>query len=1151
MADKERAKYGIETIKVLHGLEGVRRRPAMYIGSTGKEGLHHLVYEVVDNAVDEALAGACTAINITLNKDSSVTVEDNGRGIPVEKHPIHKKSGLEIVMTMLHAGGKFDHKAYLISGGLHGVGVSVVNALSTKVIAKVKRDGSIYEQIYKNGGNPAGPIKVVGKTQETGTLITFFPDDKIFSTIKFDFEVLATRFRELAFLNPGVTITFKDEAKNKKEVFRYDNGLIDFIKWLNKTRNILHKPIYFKKEFDSSILEISIQYNDSYLENIFGFVNTINTIEGGTHISGFKTALTRVINDYAERKGMLKNYKITGDDVREGLTAIVNLRMKDPQFEGQTKTKLGNSEIKGFVDSIVSSALAEFFEENPTIGKKIASKAGSAAQAREAARKARELVRRKTALSISGLPGKLSDCSSNKLEETELYIVEGESAGGSSRQARNKEFQAILPLKGKILNVEKAAPTRVFSSEEIAALITAIGTGTGDQFNIEKLRYGRIILMADADSVTADTPILLFNDKGEISHQYIGDFVDNCINPEKYKIGSFSINPGKHTVKNIIDIVKHPLKTNLYKLKTHLGYEVTITPYHSVFVYSNGKVCTKEIKNITNKDYILLPKKLPRNDKDIIIDLRDLAKEFDIYAEFTKKELSEIPKEAYVNLTLHEWKKIREFRIKSKIIRKKLAKSLNIYPTILQQWEYKIDNVMPKYSLFKKYLSFINYNNEKVKFKLLVPLKSIKNSFISNRHFYFKNHTKGIKLKLELNKELAYLLGWYIGDGNASKGKKNPYRFSLCIGKDKEYYLKHIQSAVKRCLNCNIITEKKKDDTMMIHFNSLTFDLLLKKLRLDRKKAPEKFVPDIIYNAKQEQQLSFLKGLLQSDGSIVTGKKKSLENKAVLNHTTTSKKLMEGIVFLYRQLEILPSVITSKSSPHYYAGVLIKSNYKKYDIFVGSIKQLRKAKEIWKEHKNAHKLISFIKNARKIYGRKHVIDVNDDFQAVRVLKIEKVNSNDKFVYDLSIDLNRSFIGGLGGLTLHNTDGSHIKTLLLTFLFRYVPKLIEAGRVYIAVSPLYKVRKGQQDHYVYSDDELKKLINRLGGKPDVQRFKGLGEMNPQQLWETTMNPKTRSLKKVMIEDAAQADQIFSTLMGDQVQPRREFIEQHAKLAQLDI
>jgi DNA gyrase subunit B len=494
----EKKEYTAEDIKVLEGLEGVRKRPAMYIGSTGKEGLHHLVYEVVDNSVDEALAGFCTKIKVILNKDGSVTVEDDGRGIPVEPHPVYKVPAAQIALTKLHAGGKFDKKSYAISGGLHGVGVSCVNALSKKLILEIKRDGKTYQQEYSRG-EPITKMKVIGDSEGTGTKITFYPDEQIFSTIIFDFKILETRFREITFLNAGLKIELRDEIKDTNQEFFSSGGLVEFVRWINKTKEILHKPVYFKREMNNGAIEIAIQYNSTYQENIFGFVNTINTVEGGTHISGFKTALTRVINDYAKKKEVLKNDSFSGDDVREGLTAIVNIKLADPQFEGQTKTKLGNSEIKGLVDSIVTSALTEFFEENPQIAKKIADKSLQAAKARLAAKKAKDLVRRKNAFSLGGLPGKLADCSNKKSEETELYLVEGESAGGSAKMARNKETQAILPLRGKILNVEKANPSKVLSSEEITNMITVIGTGIGEQFDATKIRYNKVILMTDAD----------------------------------------------------------------------------------------------------------------------------------------------------------------------------------------------------------------------------------------------------------------------------------------------------------------------------------------------------------------------------------------------------------------------------------------------------------------------------------------------------------------------------------------------------------------------------------------------------------------------------------------------------------------------------
>ncbi len=500
MTEDKTKGYKAEDIKVLEGLEAVRRRPAMYIGDTGKPGLHHLVYEIVDNSIDECLAGFCTLVEVTINKDGSVTVTDDGRGIPVDKHPELKISAMEVVFTKLHAGGKFDKNVYKISGGLHGVGASCVNALSKKFIATVRRDGKVYTQEYSQG-KPKYSVKVVGNCdkENTGTSITFWPDDTIFSTVEYDFGVLRKRLQELAFLNPTAKIVLKDERDGKKEIFHYEGGLVEFVKHINKSKEAIHKPIYFKREMDHCVVEIAIQYTEGYNENIFGFVNTINTTEGGSHISGFKTALTRVLNDYSKKKGILKTGSLSGDDVREGLTAIINLKLRDPQFEGQTKTKLGNSEVKGYVDSMVTTALSEFFEQNPNVASKVAQKTSAAAKAREAARKARDLVRRKTIAGFSGLPGKLADCSSKKVERTELYIVEGDSAAGSSKMARNKEFQAILPLKGKILNVEKAAPTKALSFEEIVNLITAIGTGIKENFDIKKLRYSKIIIMTDAD----------------------------------------------------------------------------------------------------------------------------------------------------------------------------------------------------------------------------------------------------------------------------------------------------------------------------------------------------------------------------------------------------------------------------------------------------------------------------------------------------------------------------------------------------------------------------------------------------------------------------------------------------------------------------
>ncbi|MGB9814246.1 MAG: DNA topoisomerase (ATP-hydrolyzing) subunit B [Thermovenabulum sp.] len=494
--------YDETKIEVLEGLEHVRLRPSMYIGSTDIKGLHHLVYEVVDNSVDEALAGFCKNIIVTIKKDGSISVEDDGRGIPVKIHPKVGKPALEVALTQLYAGGKFGSGGYKVSGGLHGVGVSVVNALSQWLEVEVKRDGFLYRQRYERG-KPVTQVERVREAEGTGTKVTFLPDKEIFEDINFNFEILAQRLREQAFLTKGLKIVLKDERTNKEQVYYYEGGIVSFVKYLNRNKDVLHEePIYMSaKEKDEWEVEVAIQYNDSYTENVLSFANNINTQEGGTHLIGFKTALTRVINDYARKINLLKeqDQNLSGDDIREGLTAVISVKLKNPQFEGQTKTKLGNSEMRSIVDQVVSEGMSKFLEENPSIARSIVEKAISAARAREAARKARELVRRKNALDKTTLPGKLADCSEKDPKLCELYLVEGDSAGGSAKQGRNPRFQAILPLRGKILNVEKARLDKVLSNEEIRAMIMALGTGIGDDFDIEKLRYHKIILMADAD----------------------------------------------------------------------------------------------------------------------------------------------------------------------------------------------------------------------------------------------------------------------------------------------------------------------------------------------------------------------------------------------------------------------------------------------------------------------------------------------------------------------------------------------------------------------------------------------------------------------------------------------------------------------------
>ena len=495
-------QYGADSIKVLEGLEAVRKRPAMYIGSTGKDGLHHLVYEVVDNSVDEAAAGFCDTIDVRVRADNSIMVDDNGRGIPVDMHKEEGIPAAQVVLTKLHSGAKFSNESYKISGGLHGVGVSVVNALSSYLELEVRREGKVYRQSYSRG-EPTSELEVVGKTRGRGTKVTFKPDDEIFEEVEFSFDVLSNRLREMAFLNKGLKIILTDERDGKKSEFLYKGGIVSFVEYINRNKGVLHKkPIYFDGEKEDCYVEVALQYNDTYAEGIFSYVNSINTTEGGTHLSGLKSALTRAINNYAANNNLIKNGKdsIKGEDVREGLSCVISLKLKEPQFEGQTKTKLGNSEVKGQVEGIVYDKLGSYLEENPPVAKQILGKALDAARARDAARRAKELTRRKSALEVGALPGKLADCQERDPARSEVYLVEGDSAGGSAKQGRDRRNQAILPLRGKVLNVEKARFDKMLQNEEIKVMVTALGAGIGtDDFDVSKLRYHKVIIMTDAD----------------------------------------------------------------------------------------------------------------------------------------------------------------------------------------------------------------------------------------------------------------------------------------------------------------------------------------------------------------------------------------------------------------------------------------------------------------------------------------------------------------------------------------------------------------------------------------------------------------------------------------------------------------------------
>jgi DNA gyrase subunit B len=1062
MVEDKTKGYGAEQIKVLEGLEAVRKRPAMYIGDTVKSGLHHLVYEVVDNSIDECMAGFCDLVQVIIKKDGSMTVIDNGRGIPVEKHPQYHKSAMEIALTKLHAGGKFEKQAYQISGGLHGVGVSCVNALSKTLIATVKRDGKIHQQEY-HIGIPAGDVKVVGKCEkdETGTEITFYPDDTIFSTVEFDFVVLKKRLQEIAFLNPGARITLEDEKDGKKEEFHYSGGLIEFAEHINKSKSPIHKPIYFKKEMEGCIVEVAVQYTEGYNENLFGFVNTINTTEGGTHISGFKTALTRALNDYVKKKGILKDGSLSGDDVREGLTAIVNIKIPNPQFEGQTKTKLGNSEVKGYVDSMVSVALTEFLEENPNVANKIAQKASFAAKARDAARKARDLVRRKTIAGFSGLPGKLSDCSSKKVERTELYIVEGDSAAGcfsgdtkvALADGRNLSFSDLV---------------KEYEEGKENFCYTVKNNGYVGLAKIENPR----ITKNGAEVIQ----IILDNNKEII-----------CTPDHKFMLRDGSYKEAK-------DLTNQDSLMPFHKKISKIGGRITIDGYEMVWDQMRKWIFTHMLADEYNLEMGIYNKeqgdarhhinfnKMNNNPTNII----RMSKENHLllHTEQLEKGLhrADVKEKAR---QAHRTENYRE-QVKSWRARPEIKEMFSeISKNLMQNPEYK-QNLMEKYMKF--YYSDKEYRNANNK-RLLDAQKE-----------YWSNAENRKKAAEKVKKFF----------------EENP---------DAKEYLS------------SIAKEQWKDETLVVWRSQKTKEQWTLEFRKQRKETYNK----TYYN----KTIKLMKGVLENYKTLDKFEEIRIKNndKSILSMKTFCSRFFDN-----DPEEMLEAV---KNCNHKIKRIeYIKDKIDVYDL------------EVKDTHNFALASGVFVHNSSKMAR-------NKEFQAIlplkgKILNVEKAAPAKTLGSEEIINLITAIGTGIKEnfdikklryskiiiMTDADVDGSHIRTLLLTFFFRYVPELIEGGNIYIAVSPLYRIRKGK-DLYVYSDEELKNALAKINGKADVQRFKGLGEMNPQQLWDTTMDPKKRILKKVTVEDAVEADETFNMLMGDLVGPRRKFIEVNANIAEIDI
>ncbi|MFZ1315236.1 MAG: DNA topoisomerase (ATP-hydrolyzing) subunit B [Methanothrix sp.] len=890
----EATGYDASQIQVLDGLEAVRRRPSMYIGSTDSLGLHHLVYEVVDNSVDEALGGFCTEINVIINPGGSVSIRDNGRGIPVDIHPQFNRPALEIVLTVLHAGGKFDHESYGVSGGLHGVGVSVVNALSEWMEVQVRRNGRIYWQRFEKG-KVASDLEDRGSSDSTGTTITFKPDPAVFEETEFHFDTLSSRLRELAFLNRGLKITIKDEPSDKENIFQYEGGIISFVEYLNKNKEALHEPVYLSRSKNGTQVEVALQYNDSYAENIFSYANNINTREGGTHLMGFRAALTRTVNDYARNNKLFKSeMKLGGEDLREGLVAVVSVKLPDPQFEGQTKTRLGNSSIRGIVDSLVAEGLAEYFEENPAVATTIVEKAAEAMRAREAARKAKELTRRKNALSSGGLPGKLADCSDNDPARCEIYIVEGESAGGcfsgdteiSLADGRNISFKELL--------AEQAE-----GKEHFCYTICRDGA-----IGLERIENARIT-SRDAE-----------------------------------------------VIRVLLDS----------------GKRITCTPDHRFMLRDGSYKMAKEL----TADDPLMP--LYRRLSDI-----------------GQPAASTAGYEMVLNPRTDSW----------------------LFTHILADW----------------------YN--------------LRQGAYANSDGDHCHH-------IDLN-----------------RGNNNPTNIRRLQKNDLPANPGHSIDIVECSSHCNAIGDKS-----LLHFET------------------------------SEERDPYC------DRNLAAQAAQSLNHRIVSIEPVNAKMDVYDIeVPNTHNFALASGVFVHNSAKqgrnrHFQAILPLR----------GKILNVERAR-LDKILKNAE-----IRNMIVAFGT----GIGDDF-----------------------DISKARYHKVVIMTDADVDGAHIRTLLLTFFYRYMRPLIDAGYVFIAQPPLYQVKKGKQINYAYSDEQLNQLVSSMT-KPVIQRYKGLGEMNPDQLWETTMDPERRIMLKVTLEDAVEADRIFTILMGDRVEPRREFIEKHAKFVKnLDI
>ncbi|MDP4012376.1 MAG: DNA topoisomerase (ATP-hydrolyzing) subunit B [Candidatus Nanoarchaeia archaeon] len=1047
--------YKADKITVLKGLEAVRLRPSMYVGDTGMRGLHHLIQEVVDNSIDETLTGFCNEIKVTINQDESITIEDNGRGIPVDIHPTEGKPALELVMTVLHAGGKFDKKTYKVSGGLHGVGVSVVNALSKYLEVVVKRDGKIYKQRYEKGLKFT-ELEILGDTQDHGTMIRFLPDPEIFTEInKFDFRIVARRLKELAFLNKGLKIIAKDERENKEEIYQYEGGIKAYVNHLNEGKEVLHNPvIYFEKEEDSLGVEIAMQYNTGYNETLHSFVNNINTFEGGTHVAGFYAALTKVINKCLKEQN-ISDFSLKGEDAREGLTAIISTKVQNPQFEGQTKTKLGNSEIKGLIESLVNKKLSEYFEENPSVSKIVCTKIMEAAKAREAARKARELVRRKSALESGSLPGKLADCQERDPTKTELFIVEGDSAGGCFSGNTKVALVDGRNLTFKELVEEDRSGKKNYCytlNENGSVAIAQIINPRMTKKNAEVIK------------------IILDNDEEVI-----------CTPDHKFRLTD-----GTYSQANNLNP-----KLNLAPLNrkvSELGNNITIKGYEMVYDDPKRKWI---FTHMLSDEYNLKTKKYSKMDG-----------EHRHHLDFNKlnnnpENIKRLPKETHMQLhrdhlkrfvhTPEIFAKLREIRKTPEFRDKVRTSMLKIRDLLSKRAKKQWENQEYKDYMVKKYLKFY-YGNKEYREKNNLQLDKNQKDYWSKtenklkqaervKEYFNKNQEKRLELSTKAKRQ------WE--DKNLREWRKE---------KTKEQWTEEFRKKRKEAYN------------KTYYHNSMK---LMKEL-CERGSLPDYDKIRVEDNNKNALSLKTFKQRFFNN-----------DETAMVNAIHHYNHKIKEIITLNEEVDVYDLEIEGTHNFALASGVFVHNSSK-------------------------------MGRDRKIQA---ILPLRGKILNVEKARLDKIFKNREITTMISalgagfgeeMDASKSRYHKIILLCDADTDGNHINTLLLTFFYRHMRKIIDSGFLYIAQPPLYKIVKNKKTYYVANEEEKHKILSEIGSDNVlIQRFKGLGEMNPDQLWETTMNPETRTLKRVTIYDAVQADEIFNILMGEQVEPRRKFIEEHAK------